>query len=403
MARWRDLFRALAVAAGLLIAGCSSSRGPSSGAGPASPGAATGKIQAIPVQTVVVASGRLGDSHAAAGSVMPVKQSDVAAQTSGVVVALFHQAGDWVDRGETIVGLNDSPLKLASRSAQASLRSAQVSVEKAKGQADLASLTLQRDTSLVKDKLIPQNKLDADAAVAAAANQDYLSAQAAVEQASAQVAQAELNLAYASIKAPFAGQLSAVNVTEGEYVSQNAAAFVLVSPERQISFAVPPADASLLPVGTEVQFSLEGQSYTARVSQAPSAPIGGVVPVVALFAGSVAPPYGSIGTVSYSVTLARGVIVPIGALQTNENQNFVFTVVDGKASARSIKVLGETGVAAAVTGIEPGVRVIVYPPPGLLDGSAVQPVAAEKAQAADEPAAGPAKGGAGEQPTGRRS
>lgn len=396
MARWRGISLTLLVALGLTVAGCGSSRGTSSVVPAASAGTAVGKIQAIPVQTVVVASGRLEDSHAAAGSVVPVKQSNVAAQASGVVVSLFHQAGDWVDRGETVVGLNDSQMKLALQSAEASLRSAQVSVGKTKAQADLANLTVQRNASLIKQNLIPQSQADADSTAAAAAYQDYLSAQAAVDQANAQLAQARLNLEYASIKAPFPGQLSAVSVTEGEYVGQNTPAFTLVSSDRQINFAVPPSDASVLPAGTPVQFNFGGQSYSARVSQAPSASINGVVPVVALFSGSFAPPYGTIGTVAYSVTLARGVVVPIGALQTNENQNFVFAVVDGKAAARPIKILGETGVAAAVSGIEAGASVILYPPPGLLDGSAVKPLATEGSGAGGQ--AGASKGTAGGRP-----
>ena len=392
MARWRDVSWALAVAAGLLVAGCGSSRGSTSGATAASPGA-PGGVQAIPVQTVTVTAGRLGDSHAAAGSVVPVKQSNVAAQVSGVVVAVYRKAGDRVDRGETVVGLNDSQMRLALQSAEASLRSAHVSVGKTKAQSDLAKLTVQRNAALIKQNLIPQSQADADATAAEAANQDYLSAQAAVDQANAQLAQAQLNLQYASIKAPFAGQLSAVNVTEGEYVGQNTPAFVLVSPERQINFSIPPSDASVLPVGTPVQFNLAGQSYPARVSQTPSAPVSGVVPVVALFADSFAPSYGTVGTVSYSVTLAEGVIVPIGALQTNENQNFVFAVVNGKAAARPIRILGETGVAAAVAGVDPGSAVILYPPPGLLDGSAVKPLAAEQTSAAGPSAAGKAPAG----------
>ncbi|HUZ17148.1 MAG TPA: secretion protein HlyD, partial [Spirochaetia bacterium] len=122
-------------------------------------------------------------------------------------------------------------------------------------------------------------------------------------------------------------------------------------------------------------------------------PVSGVVPVVALFADSFAPSYGTVGTVSYSVTLAEGVIVPIGALQTNENQNFVFAVVNGKAAARPIRILGETGVAAAVAGVDPGSAVILYPPPGLLDGSAVKPLAAEQTSAAGPSAAGKAPAG----------
>lgn len=333
---------------------------------------AAGTIQAIIVQSVVARGGELADNRATGGTVAAVKQSAVAAKVGGVVVRVYHAAGDWVEREEPVVGLDDSQMRLSLQSARAALRSAQVSVAKAKAQSDLALLTVERDASLIKQNLIPQSQVDANKTTAAAAAQDYLAAQAAVEEASAQVAQAELNLANASILSPFPGQISAVNVVEGEYVGQNTSAFTLVSRDRELDFSVAPSDASLLAIGTRVQFTVGGQSHSARVSKSPSAPVGGVVPVVALFEGSYAPAYGTVGTVTFPITIARGVIVPIGALQTNENQNFVFTVVGGKAAAKSIRVLGETGLAAAVSGIDEGSQVILYPPPGLLDGSLVQ-------------------------------
>jgi len=128
-----------------------------------------------------------------------------------------------------------------------------------------------------------------------------------------------------------------------------------------------------------VSFSLGGKSYALRVSQSPDVPLGGVVPLVAAVQAPLPLSFGAIGTVSYTLTLARGILIPTGALQTNENQNFVFVVENGKALVRPITLLAESGSAAAVTGVNAGSMVVVNPPPGLLDGSAVKalPLAAQ--------------------------
>ena len=61
--------------------------------------------------------------------------------------------------------------------------------------------------------------------------------------------------------------------------------------------------------------------------------------------------YGAVGTVSYSLNLARGTLIPIAALQTTEDKNYVFTIEDGKAVARTVTIIAESGVQAAVSGI----------------------------------------------------
>ena len=82
--------------------------------------------------------------------------------------------------------------------------------------------------------------------------------------------------------------------------------------------------------------------------------------------------YGAVGTVSYSLKVAQGAIVPIAALQTNEDQNYVFVVMNGKAVVRNITILGQSETSTVVAGVEDGAKVIMNAPPGLLEGSAVQ-------------------------------
>lgn len=102
--------------------------------------------------------------------------------------------------------------------------------------------------------------------------------------------------------------------------------------------------------------------------------MNGVVPLVAAIPTSLPLTYGAVGTVGYSVSLARGALVPTGSLQTNEDQNFVYVVVNGKALVRRIVVLAESGNSAAVSGLNAGDMVVVNPPPGLLDGSTVKSI-----------------------------
>jgi multidrug resistance efflux pump len=390
----------------------------SSAAGPATGGPAAGgrAVAAIPVQAVVVKAGPLSTTHSTAGSVLPVTQSPVAAQISGVVKQLLHRAGEYVQAGETVIQLDDSQLELAVQSAQAALGNArislaigqdtaaeatpQLSAQVEAAQAALASAQKSYDSAeaLFKAGGATETQLDtaksqleqAQASLTAAQNalqqnqkaesQSIAQLKLAVQQAGNQLELAELNLRNAAVKAPFAGQIAAINVSPGSFVGQNTAAFVLVSGERQISFNVPPGDAPALPAGAEVQFTLAGGSYPVRISQAPSAPINGLVPLVAAAPTSVNLPYGTVGAISYPITLAEGILVPISALQTNQNQYFVYTVVGGEAVVQPVTILAETGSTAAVSGPAAGATVVVSPPPGLLAGSGVTVVGGQPGQ-----------------------
>ena len=224
------------------------------------------------------------------------------------------------------------------RSAQSALSAAQRNYDSSKALFDLGGAT-STDVDRAKSDLdMAQANLEA-ARTALDQNQkadvqNIAQLKLAVEQADFALQQAQLNLQHAAIKAPYAGRLVAVNVMPGELVSQNAAAFILASREREVDFAVPPADAASLPVGAPVNFTLNGRPIASEVSQSPEVPLNGVVPMVAAVPAALPLSFGAIGTVSYSLTLAHGTLIPTGALQTNEDKNFVYVVEGGKAVVR---------------------------------------------------------------------
>jgi multidrug efflux pump subunit AcrA (membrane-fusion protein) len=389
----------------------------------------------IPVLSVQVAEGPLTIESDTAGTVQPITQSNVVAKIAGTVASVRHVAGDWVKAGETVVQLDDTQLKLAVKMAQSSLdnakitlatnedttnqahpkltfdvQSAEAAVAAAQKNYDAAQALLKVGGATLSQVDSAQSQLQAAQATLDTARtnldlnnkadvQTLAQLRIAVDMAQNQLQQAQLNLQYSSITAPFPGQLAVVSVNPGEYVGANTTAFVLVSAGKQLDFNVPPSDAPHLPIGIKLTFSYEGQNFPITVSQLPSAPVNGAVPMVASLSPSFPLAYGTVGTVSYTLSMARGILVPIPALQTLEDKNFVFVIENGKAVMHTITVIAESGVTAALSGIAPGAQVIVNPPPGLLDGSLVQPVqAAETGESSGSPAVQTGKGPTSQQP-----
>ena len=416
----------------LALAACSPQGGKPAGASQAAQNGTTGQrgFGAVSVLAVTIRVGPLTAGNDTAATVAPFMQSTVAAQVAGVVLHIVHLAGSWVKEGEPVVVLDTSQLKLARDNAQAALDNAKINYQVGEDNAskDNPRLTLQvQSAQSAVDSA--QKNYDSQKALLAiggttasasdSAGSQLQQAQAnlqaaqtaleqnkksdvwtleqlrlAISQAQLQLQTAQLNLDYGSIKAPFAGQISAVNVNPGMYVTTNTPVFIIVSIDKEINFNVPPSDAPNLPVGTTVDFVYQGHPWPVKVSQAPSAPINGVIPMVAAVPRSFPLPYGAVGTVSYSLTLAHGAIVPIGALQTNEDKEYVFAIQNGKAVIRNITILGQSETNAAVSGVDDGTQVIMNPPPGLLEGVAVQVVSSSQSAAAQSAAPSSGSGAA---------
>jgi HlyD family secretion protein len=364
----------------------------------------------ITVQAVKVGISTLDASETTSGSIIPVNQSQVAALTSGVVARILHQAGDWVKEGDVIVELDDSQTRIAYLNASSTFSNAQINLSMAEDNTNQANPKLVLQLDAVQSSLsaaqknydtvkaqydlggatdaqldnatsqLAQAKANLEGAKTAldqnknAGTQNLAQLRLSVEQAGNQVKLAEINLANTKIKAPFSGQIAAINLSKGMFLSQNTSAFTLVSTERQVAFSIPPTSADSFFIGRSVSFYYNGKTYPIRIKQTPSAPINGVVPITASLPAGFAPPFGVVGTVSYSIALAKGAIIPFSALQTLEDKNYVFAIEDNKIVIKYIVILDETGVSAAAAGLDSGALVVINPPPGLIPGASVQPI-----------------------------
>jgi HlyD family secretion protein len=154
-----------------------------------------------------------------AGTVKVRLRAELSPQVGGLVVALPHREGDWVESGEVVV-------KLDSRAQRAELASAKTTVEAARAQADEACLAAdlaEKELSRVEtlhargiasDQNLDLLRTDRDRTRAGCA-----AARAAIGQAESRVFAAEVQLAFTELRAPFAGTVAEVSTEIGEYIT----------------------------------------------------------------------------------------------------------------------------------------------------------------------------------------
>ncbi len=143
------------------------------------------------------------------GRLSAFRSADVRARVPGVLQRRVYAEGSDVRKGEVLFLIDPAPLQAALGQAKASQATAQANYANAKSAAD-------RARKLIGQKFISQS--DYDNAIAA-----ERSAAAALQSGRAAVDAAEINLGYATVRAPIDGRAGRQQVTEGALVGEGAA------------------------------------------------------------------------------------------------------------------------------------------------------------------------------------
>jgi RND family efflux transporter MFP subunit len=138
------------------------------------------------------------------GNTAAVNAVDLVARVSGFVQAITYKDGDYVKKGTSLFTIEPEPYVLKVKSAKAAIVSAQATLTQNEAE-------YKRQADLVAKQVSTQANYDKALAARDSAQADLTTAQANEQQA-------EIDLGYTDVQAPFDGIVSARLVSMGQYV-----------------------------------------------------------------------------------------------------------------------------------------------------------------------------------------
>jgi len=322
--------------------------------------------------------------------IQPYQQVTIFTRVDGHISKIYVDKGDYVRADQLLVEIDHTDYQHAVNRAKANLAAARANVVSQAATIKNAKLNLDRMQALVKDQYVSQQ--DADNAQAAydvaVAQIDSLRAQ--VHQMEVALQQAETNLTYSYIRAPFAGYIAARNMDSGAYATASSASTstfsvgILVLQDIstvRVLLDVVEKDVPLVRVGQRAE--LRADAYPDRVFTGALTRVvnalnrntrtmtvevdirnadrflkGGMFARVELVAG----------------THANALQIPIDAVTRLESDQYVFVVQEGKARKAPVELGIQdrqmVEVLKGLTGTEP---VIVSGKDLVTDGAKVAP------------------------------
>ncbi len=355
-----SLFRILPLAAIALLAAC---KKPTAAADPKAPSAA---LPPMKVETAPVETHKMPKYLTLTGSILADRQSEVAANVNGRVTATYVERGQPVKAGQVIARVDSKAASFQAAAASAQSQAAETQVEQAKQDCARA------------DTLYAQGAL-------AKAEYERQKTQCTAQLYTANAARAQADLAGklagdTIIRAPIDGIIGERYVNVGEYVmaASRVASVFAIDPVR-ISISVPE------PVVSQVR---EGQTLNVRVAAYPDrdfpASVRLVSPqlrpntrdlIIEAFADNAdqALRPGMFATVLLLIGEEEQPTVPISAIKADGTIRRMYLAREGTAHELVVRTgVEKDGRIAVLEAIPSGEKVVVKPPPGLRDGTAIQ-------------------------------
>ena len=303
------------------------------------------RVSVIPAREVAQA---VGDE--VIGTVRARSVAVISSSVMGNVRALRVKAGSQVKAGEVLIQLSAGEIDAKANQAQAMFAQAE--------------LDLKRAEQLKASQSIPTSRYDA------------VTAQFRVAEAT--LAEANVMRGYTTLRAPFAGIITAKQCEVGDQALPGKPLLVLESPGAlRLEASVPEAIAKLLHVGDVLSAHFESiaNPVSATVSElSPSAdPVSRTV-LVKLDLPSVPElRSGVFGRLTVHTGEKRAVIVPTAAVVRRGQMELVFVVQDHKARLRIVRTGAEPdGTSQVLSGLEDGELVVVADPGLLVDGQPLE-------------------------------
>ena len=138
---------------------------------------------------------------------------------SGLVTALYVQPGDRVAQGDTLFTVDDRAVRAQLREANAAINEARAAIAEARSAQATAASQLELYRNVGDPAAVSRSEVIRAEGEASAASQRLQLARARLDAAQARAASARTELGRLTVRAPIAGEILAVNIRKGEYVS----------------------------------------------------------------------------------------------------------------------------------------------------------------------------------------
>lgn len=297
----------------------------------------------------------------------------IESQVAGIVSAVHYTQGQFVEKGDLLLSLDDRPF-------QAALQLAQANLMKDKANAELAQVEAERYQKLFDSGVVPKEQLDEEVATAAADKALVQADEAAVETA-------RLNVSFCSIYAPISGRTGAQLVYPGTVVKADDVPILVVINQISpifVNFSVPQQYLG------EIKNRMAREKLPVQATPSDnSAPESGVLTFVNNTVDATTGTIQLIGTfpngdmrlwpgefVTVSLRMSEqqnATVVPSQAVMTGQQGDYLFVVTPQMtADLRDIKVSRTVnGQSIIADGVKPGETVVTDGQVRLISGSKV--------------------------------
>jgi len=296
---------------------------------------------------------------------MPAQQTFVHPQATGYVRRYLVDIGDAVSAGQTLAEIDTPTLDQQLLAARARLAQAE-------SQAALAKLTDSRSRAMVQEGIVSQQRADADATAALAAEADVGVARATLRSLQAQVG-------YQQVKAPFAGRITQRSAEIGQLVDGSAALFTVADTrELRVTVQVPQSSMRGVAPGAPAVVSLReypGEVFTGRISRSAGALDAARTLTTEVRLGNAEGRLLAGSAVDVSLTLpnvAKAVLIPANALIVSSKGTQVARLEAGQVKLTTVRLGRDLGKQIEVIeGLKLGDQVALSPPDTVQDGQKV--------------------------------
>lgn len=293
---------------------------------------ASEKVELIQQDLVTPQQGSAISKTAFTGTVRAVNQSSIQAQVTATATSIYVKIGDSVQRGQTLLRLNNQDNAARLAQARANLAATQA-------QANQARNMMQRKKRLLDQGFISQVEYE----------QSQLDYRAQMENVRAQQANVDIALKAdqdGTITSPIHGVITQRQVEPGQTVAAGQTLFEIVDPNQlEIQAKLPSDLQAALKIGQKIEYQLQGQAtiFNAQISRV--SPVADLASrQIEFFATPLERlPSLSIGAFVDGYILANstisGQIIPLNTIHDIQNKPYVWVIRDQKIARVDITLL----------------------------------------------------------------